>query len=73
MLIDKITKGMCFINSISNLCSVINKILFLNYAFVGHCFEQSSGNPPRGLQFVLGTKTSPNVVDTIVMANLVCI
>lgn len=36
----------------------------------GHCYEQSSGNPPRGLQFILGTKSSPMVVDTIVMANL---
>ncbi|XP_035228299.1 UDP-glucose:glycoprotein glucosyltransferase 1-like [Stegodyphus dumicola] len=36
----------------------------------GHCFEQSSGNPPRGLQFVLGTNTSPSMMDTIVMANL---
>ncbi|XP_071037209.1 UDP-glucose:glycoprotein glucosyltransferase 1 [Parasteatoda tepidariorum] len=36
----------------------------------GHCFEQSSGNPPRGLQFTLGTKKKPEVVDTIVMANL---
>lgn len=36
----------------------------------GHCFEQSTGNPPRGLQFVLGSKSDPNVADTIVMANL---
>ncbi|CAG2166772.1 unnamed protein product [Oppiella nova] len=36
----------------------------------GHCFEQSSGNPPRGLQFTLGTNSTPVVVDTIVMANL---
>ncbi|RWS27572.1 UDP-glucose:glycoprotein glucosyltransferase 1-like protein [Leptotrombidium deliense] len=36
----------------------------------GHCFEQSSGNPPRGLQFVLGTNSTPAVFDTIVMANL---
>ncbi|GIX97388.1 UDP-glucose:glycoprotein glucosyltransferase 1 [Caerostris darwini] len=36
----------------------------------GHCYEQSSGNPPRGLQFILGTNTTPDVVDTIVMANL---
>ncbi|XP_074593457.1 UDP-glucose-glycoprotein glucosyltransferase isoform X2 [Brevipalpus obovatus] len=36
----------------------------------GHCFEQSTGNPPRGLQFVLGSKSNPNVTDTIVMANL---
>lgn len=36
----------------------------------GHCFEQMSGNPPRGLQFTLGTKSTPVMVDTIVMANL---
>jgi UDP-glucose:glycoprotein glucosyltransferase len=36
----------------------------------GHCFEAYTGNPPRGLQLTLGTKTHPIVVDTIVMANL---
>ncbi|XP_037930913.1 UDP-glucose:glycoprotein glucosyltransferase-like, partial [Teleopsis dalmanni] len=36
----------------------------------GHCFDAISGAPPRGLQIVLGTKNSPGVVDTIVMANL---
>uniref|UniRef100_T1KNA5 UDP-glucose:glycoprotein glucosyltransferase n=1 Tax=Tetranychus urticae TaxID=32264 RepID=T1KNA5_TETUR len=36
----------------------------------GHCFEQSTGNPPRGLQFILGSKSDPDVSDTIVMANL---
>ncbi|XP_045583681.2 UDP-glucose:glycoprotein glucosyltransferase 1 isoform X2 [Procambarus clarkii] len=36
----------------------------------GHCFEQSSGNPPRGLQFTLGNIQQPVMVDTIVMANL---
>ncbi|XP_054159379.1 UDP-glucose:glycoprotein glucosyltransferase 1-like [Oppia nitens] len=36
----------------------------------GHCFEQSTGNPPRGLQFILGTNSTPIVGDTIVMANL---
>src|SRR2546430_10011327 len=34
----------------------------------GHCFEQSTGNPPRGLQFVLSSGTDI-VGDTIVMAN----
>lgn len=38
---------------------------------LGHCFEQATGNPPRGLQFTLGTNSNPAVVDTIVMANLV--
>ena len=36
----------------------------------GHCFEVNTGNPPRGLQMTLGTKTEPTLVDTIVMANL---
>lgn len=37
----------------------------------GHCFDVSSGQPPRGLQFTLGTAADPVIVDTIVMANLV--
>lgn len=37
----------------------------------GHCFDVSSGQPPRGLQFTLGTGSEPVLVDTIVMANLV--
>ncbi|XP_069829133.1 UDP-glucose:glycoprotein glucosyltransferase 1 isoform X2 [Dendropsophus ebraccatus] len=36
----------------------------------GHCFDVSTGQPPRGLQFTLGTPTNPVIVDTIVMANL---
>lgn len=36
----------------------------------GHCFDANTGAPPRGLQFVLGTKDNPIIVDTIVMANL---
>ncbi|XP_071950419.1 UDP-glucose:glycoprotein glucosyltransferase 1-like [Antedon mediterranea] len=36
----------------------------------GHCYDQNSGQPPRGLQFTLGTKNQPVIVDTIVMANL---
>ncbi|XP_077147439.1 UDP-glucose:glycoprotein glucosyltransferase 1 isoform X1 [Ranitomeya variabilis] len=36
----------------------------------GHCFDVSTGQPPRGLQFTLGTATNPVIVDTIVMANL---
>lgn len=37
----------------------------------GHCFDVSTGQPPRGLQFTLGTASDPVLVDTIVMANLV--
>ncbi|XP_069752683.1 UDP-glucose:glycoprotein glucosyltransferase 1 isoform X2 [Narcine bancroftii] len=36
----------------------------------GHCYDVSTGQPPRGLQFTLGTSANPVVVDTIVMANL---
>lgn len=36
----------------------------------GHCFDSTTGAPPRGLQYTLGTKDEPVVVDTIVMANL---
>ncbi|XP_075794463.1 UDP-glucose:glycoprotein glucosyltransferase 1 isoform X2 [Pelodiscus sinensis] len=36
----------------------------------GHCYDISTGQPPRGLQFTLGTSANPVIVDTIVMANL---
>ncbi|XP_036880881.2 UDP-glucose:glycoprotein glucosyltransferase 2 isoform X1 [Manis javanica] len=36
----------------------------------GHCFDTVTELPPQGLQFTLGTKNKPVVVDTIVMANL---
>lgn len=37
----------------------------------GHCFDQQTSQPPRGLQFLLSTPASDVVKDTIVMANLV--
>jgi UDP-glucose:glycoprotein glucosyltransferase len=36
----------------------------------GHAFDVLSGQPPRGLQFILGTSSNPYMYDTIVMANL---
>lgn len=36
----------------------------------GHCHDANTGQPPRGLQFTLGTNMSDVVMDTIVMANL---
>ncbi|KAH0624482.1 hypothetical protein JD844_031968 [Phrynosoma platyrhinos] len=36
----------------------------------GHCFDVTTRQPPRGLQFTLGTRNNPIKVDTIVMANL---
>ncbi|KAI8555132.1 hypothetical protein RHMOL_Rhmol05G0150600 [Rhododendron molle] len=35
----------------------------------GHCAEKDH-EPPRGLQLILGTESTPHLVDTIVMANL---
>ncbi|KAL0357165.1 UNVERIFIED_CONTAM: UDP-glucose:glycoprotein glucosyltransferase [Sesamum calycinum] len=35
----------------------------------GHCSEKDQ-EPPRGLQLILGTKNTPHLVDTLVMANL---
>lgn len=35
----------------------------------GHCFDSTTGAPPRGLQFT-NSPEIPVVVDTIVMANL---
>uniref|UniRef100_A0A8C4VCI4 UDP-glucose ceramide glucosyltransferase-like 1 n=1 Tax=Falco tinnunculus TaxID=100819 RepID=A0A8C4VCI4_FALTI len=53
----------------------INKMLSAEYELEyllleGHCYDITTGQPPRGLQFTLGTSTSPVIVDTIVMANL---
>uniref|UniRef100_A0A3P9N2B0 UDP-glucose ceramide glucosyltransferase-like 1 n=1 Tax=Poecilia reticulata TaxID=8081 RepID=A0A3P9N2B0_POERE len=36
----------------------------------GHCFDLSTGQPPRGLQFTLGMSQDLLMYDTIVMANL---
>ncbi|XP_038166016.1 UDP-glucose:glycoprotein glucosyltransferase 2 [Arvicola amphibius] len=41
-----------------------------NLLLEGHCFDMTTERPPQGLQFTLGTKSNPAVVDTIVMANL---
>ncbi|XP_071443072.1 UDP-glucose:glycoprotein glucosyltransferase 1 [Hetaerina americana] len=51
--------------------STVHSEFELEYLLLeGHCFEQTMGNPPRGLQITLGTNHQPVVVDTIVMANL---
>lgn len=43
-----------------------------NLLLEGHCFDEVTGNPPRGLQFELGPISNlESTVDTIVMANLV--
>jgi len=39
--------------------------------WAGHASDANTHSPPRGLQFILGTKKKPDLFDTIVMANLV--
>ncbi|XP_040281240.1 UDP-glucose:glycoprotein glucosyltransferase 2 isoform X1 [Bufo bufo] len=50
---------------------IVNANYELEYLLLeGHCFDVTTGQPPRGLQFTLGMKNDPVMVDTIVMANL---
>ena len=51
--------------------SVSIKSVVCMLVYSGHCHDANTGQPPRGLQFTLGTNTSDIVMDTIVMANLV--
>ncbi|CAH1183606.1 unnamed protein product [Phaedon cochleariae] len=56
---------------LENVESNVHSEYELEYLLVeGHCFEQNTGSPPRGLQITLGTESQPVMVDTIVMANL---
>lgn len=56
---------------LENVESNVHSEYELEYLLLeGHCFEQTAGSPPRGLQITLGTESNPVIVDTIVMANL---
>ncbi|KNC97316.1 uncharacterized protein SPPG_07245 [Spizellomyces punctatus DAOM BR117] len=46
------------------------EFLLENILVEGHARDSRTNGPPRGLQFVLGTKQSPSMYDTITMANL---
>ncbi|GFR77731.1 UDP-glucose glycoprotein glucosyltransferase 1 [Elysia marginata] len=49
----------------------VNADFELEYILIeGHCYDSSNSQPPRGLQFTLGSNSTPAMVDTIVMANL---
>lgn len=51
--------------------NVVAKFELEHILLEGHCFDDMTGSPPRGLQFTLGTLADPDRYDTIVMANLV--
>nr|XP_055070737.1 UDP-glucose:glycoprotein glucosyltransferase 2 isoform X1 [Misgurnus anguillicaudatus]XP_055070738.1 UDP-glucose:glycoprotein glucosyltransferase 2 isoform X1 [Misgurnus anguillicaudatus]XP_055070739.1 UDP-glucose:glycoprotein glucosyltransferase 2 isoform X1 [Misgurnus anguillicaudatus]XP_055070740.1 UDP-glucose:glycoprotein glucosyltransferase 2 isoform X1 [Misgurnus anguillicaudatus] len=56
---------------LQEVSGVVNAEYELEYLLLeGHCFDLSSGQPPRGLQFTLGMRREPLMHDTIVMANL---
>uniref|UniRef100_A0A336KG93 CSON010503 protein n=1 Tax=Culicoides sonorensis TaxID=179676 RepID=A0A336KG93_CULSO len=49
----------------------VHSVYELEYLLLeGHCFDSTTGAPPRGLQFILNTKDNRKSVDTLVMANL---
>ncbi|KAJ2946318.1 hypothetical protein O0L34_g12355 [Tuta absoluta] len=51
--------------------TVVHSEFELEYLLLeGHAWDISLGTPPRGLQLVLGTRDKPEIMDTIVMANL---
>ncbi|KAI6232348.1 UDP-glucose:glycoprotein glucosyltransferase 1 [Aphelenchoides besseyi] len=49
---------------------VIAKYELVHLLLEGHCFDDVTGSPPRGLQFILGTSRQPAMFDSLVMANL---
>ncbi|TRY97086.1 hypothetical protein DNTS_027277 [Danionella cerebrum] len=56
---------------LQEVSGVVNAVYELEYLLLeGHCFDVSTGQPPRGLQFTLGMRQEPLMHDTIVMANL---
>uniref|UniRef100_A0A671PFG3 UDP-glucose:glycoprotein glucosyltransferase 2-like n=1 Tax=Sinocyclocheilus anshuiensis TaxID=1608454 RepID=A0A671PFG3_9TELE len=56
---------------LQEVSGVVNAEYELEYLLLeGHCFDLSTGQPPRGLQFTLGMRQEPLMHDTIVMANL---
>ncbi|XP_037871803.1 UDP-glucose:glycoprotein glucosyltransferase isoform X2 [Bombyx mori] len=51
--------------------TVVHSEFELEYLLLeGHAWDTTLGTPPRGLQLILGTREKPELMDTIVMANL---
>lgn len=44
---------------------VLAEYVLTHILLEGHCFDDDTGNPPRGLQYVLGTKSQPRQFDTV--------
>ncbi|XP_028175113.1 UDP-glucose:glycoprotein glucosyltransferase [Ostrinia furnacalis] len=51
--------------------TVVHSEFELEYILLeGHAWDTTLGTPPRGLQLILGSREKPELMDTIVMANL---
>ncbi|XP_045529662.1 UDP-glucose:glycoprotein glucosyltransferase [Pieris brassicae] len=51
--------------------SLVHSEFELEYLLLeGHAWDTALGTPPRGLQLILGSRDNPEIMDTIVMANL---
>ena len=50
---------------------LLSPLFIFPFSSIGHCSDFHTRQPPRGLQFTLGTPRDPAMFDTIVMANLV--
>ncbi|XP_065177513.1 UDP-glucose:glycoprotein glucosyltransferase 1-like [Sycon ciliatum] len=50
--------------------AVVSTFQLIAIVMEGHCSDIETGSPTRGLQFILGTPSLPDRVDTIVMANM---
>ncbi|KAI5635339.1 UDP-glucose:Glycoprotein glucosyltransferase domain-containing protein [Phthorimaea operculella] len=56
---------------LADVDTVVHSEFELEYLLLeGHAWDITLGTPPRGLQLVLGTRDNPEIMDTIVMANL---
>ncbi|CAH2229909.1 jg24519 [Pararge aegeria aegeria] len=56
---------------LADVDSLVHSEFELEYLLLeGHAWDTALSTPPRGLQLILGTRTKPETMDTIVMANL---
>ncbi|CAH2068789.1 unnamed protein product, partial [Iphiclides podalirius] len=56
---------------LADVDSLVHSEFELEYLLLeGHAWDTTLGTPPRGLQLILGSKEQPELMDTIVMANL---
>ncbi|KAI1501524.1 UDP-glucose:glycoprotein glucosyltransferase [Biscogniauxia marginata] len=55
---------------LSSIKSDVDAIYELEHILIEGHSREASGNPPRGVQLLLGTERDPHFADTIIMANI---